>query len=398
MVIREYLKCSVCECKHLLRVGVGLDNYEVLSFDCNECAIPISVAIRANPPQANLESIENCLFIRQDDSIKNIVNVHPNFAFKKESFHSRTAFPSLEYMNKVSPYMKTIAGKFQDGATQFDVRNAKNIWGIVKNIIVLSSSGKDKKYRKMIGQYLNMRKGYPEEIKADNYAECVLTFMDSLFYPKINWLLEPVEEMVDNLISQKFEEWEKFEKFYSEDMKQDSLNRYMSIFNDYFKCRTELNQMLIHARISDSDTEDRVVGSKNFDEIKFFYGQAYEVLTTQFFVLACINNIKDGRSYDQFKSMTLNKYLKDVEKAKRHNPFSECPKMSKFSEYVDSSIRNGSHHASFWRDGEIIKYRSGGSGSEREISYSHYLYLCNELIIAIAALFSLELKYLTHQG
>jgi len=89
--------------------------------------------------------------------------------------------------------------------------------------------------------------------------------------------------------------------------------------------------------------------------------------------------------------MTLNKYIKDVEKAKRGNPFNDTAELAVFSEDLDSALRNGSHHASIWRDGEVVMFRSGGSGAQREMSFSRYMHICNKLTIALAALFLIEL-------
>lgn len=81
-----------------------------------------------------------------------------------------------------------------------------------------------------------------------------------------------------------------------------------------------------------------------------------------------------------------------LKKQKKHNPFKDEGIFEPFTECLDSSLRNGSHHASIWRDGEVIKYRSGGTGAEKDISYSRYLHYCNKITISIAALLLIELK------
>lgn len=88
--------------------------------------------------------------------------------------------------------------------------------------------------------------------------------------------------------------------------------------------------------------------------------------------------------------MNWNKYTKDVEKAKRANPFRDVPEFFTFTECLDSTLRNGSHHASIWREGEKVYYRSGGSGEKRDISFSSYVHICNKITISLAALWLLE--------
>jgi hypothetical protein len=82
--------------------------------------------------------------------------------------------------------------------------------------------------------------------------------------------------------------------------------------------------------------------------------------------------------------------MKDVEKSKRADPFKDTAEFYEFVSDIDSTLRNGSHHASIWRDGEKIYYRSGGSGVQRDIPYSRYLHICNKLTIALAAMWILE--------
>ena len=170
------------------------------------------------------------------------------------------------------------------------------------------------------------------------------------------------------------------------------MRQYLSIFSDYFKIYNQLSQMVVHSRIGDEDVDDKIVGSKSFENVKLYYGQAYESITSFFVTFACLNNILMGRSYDKFQSMTLSKYIKDVSKEKKANPFELTQPFYAFTDGLDSTLRNGSHHASIWRDGEKILYRSGGTGAQREIAYSRYLHLCNKLTISLAALFIIELE------
>jgi len=109
-------------------------------------------------------------------------------------------------------------------------------------------------------------------------------------------------------------------------------------------------------------------------------------------VLACINNILDGRNFDEFKSMSLSKYINDVSKDKKTGPFKDNPLFSPFCEDdLESTIRNGSHHASIWHEGETIRYRSGGTGAQREINYTKYIHLCNKLTLKIVSLWIIEI-------
>ena len=171
-----------------------------------------------------------------------------------------------------------------------------------------------------------------------------------------------------------------------------------STFTDYFRYFDQFRQVLVHARVGDENVDDLVVGSKSFEEIKLYYGQAYEALTSAYVFPAALFNLSQGRQFDMFASMTLKKYVSDVEKSKRANPFSGVPALAAFSKFEDSSLRNGSHHASIWREGELVKFRSGGTGAEREISFSRYMHTCNGITVALSALFLVELEFISAIG
>ena len=132
-----------------------------------------------------------------------------------------------------------------------------------------------------------------------------------------------------------------------------------------------------------------------FESVKLYYGQAYEAITSNFTVLACLNNILNGRNFDEFRHLTLNKYIKDLQKSAKAGPFEQTQEFMAFTESLDSTLRNGSHHASIWRENEVIYFKSGGTGQKRNITYSRYLHVCNKITISLAALFLLEIHIST---
>ncbi|MEL7005238.1 MAG: hypothetical protein AAFN93_21260 [Bacteroidota bacterium] len=402
MIITDYVCCKTCEEKYFLRVGVGLEKYQVHSFDCVSCNLPISVAIRSlTPPNAKFEGVENVVFLEKTvTSIKHseedgtIINLHPLFAFTKDEIHSRIAFPSLPYVAKITKHLRFLPRtRFQDVERQFNIPNANNLWGTVKNLILLeNNNGKRKVINKLIKHYEDQRRIYIPDTQVFSAKEVALNFFDNLFYPRLDQITRPAVEFIA-LIKQRYPDaFQKFLLFYSENLHQQHLTQYILTFSDYFKIYTQLSQIVVHARLGDEEVDDKIVGSKCFEDVKLYYGQAYEVLTSVFVILACLNNINSGREYDQFERMTLNKYIKDVSKEKKANPFINIQPFSVYTEGLDSTLRNGSHHASIWRDGEKVFYRSGGTGMQREMPFSRYLHLCNKLTISLASIFMIELE------
>jgi hypothetical protein len=396
-VLRGYVQCEICGKNYILRAGVGTEQYQPHTFDCI-CGIPISVIVQTNPSRSNFEPQENALIKDSESENSIIINLHPFFAFTSEEIHSPTAFSYLMYASKIGPYLRLIPGRYflgsqiQDIGLQFTVPNASNLWTTVKNIYLLQlGQNQNRKIRKTIEHYEKQRQKYFKETKVSTPKEVTFDFFDSLFYPRLEKILIPAYELIQKIKIHNEKDFAEFLRFYSENLREQHLRQYLSIFSDYFNIYNQLSQMVVHSRIGDENVDDKIVGSKSFELVKLYYGQAYESLTGFFVIFSCLNNILLGRSYDQFQSMTLNKYMKDVSKDKRANPFKETHSFYIFTDGLDSTLRNGSHHASIWRNGEKIFYRSGGTGAQREISYSRYLHLCNKLTISLAALFVIEL-------
>jgi hypothetical protein len=398
-ILRGYAHCEICAENYILRAGVGTEKYQSHTFDCKSCGIPISVIVRANPPTAHFEPEENVIIDDSEGENAVVLNLHPFFAFDRQEIHDLMAFPSLLYGSQIAPYLrlvpqqKNLRIQSQDIALQFDVPNASNLWNTVKNIFLLQERvGQNKKVIKAIEHYEKQRQKYFTETKISNFKDVAFNFFDSLFYPRFEKLLDPAIELIYAIKRDHQQGFVEFCEFYSNHLKAQHSRQYLSIFSDYFKIYNQLSQMVVHSRIGDEDVDDKIVGSKSFEAVKLYYGQAYESLTSFFVIFACLNNILVGRSYDQFQSMTLNKYMKDVSKEKKANPFEQTQPFYAFTDGLDSTLRNGSHHASIWRNGEKVFYRSGGTGAQREITYSRYLHLCNKLTISLAVLFIIELK------
>lgn len=395
MIIRNYCQCMVCQKKLILRTGIGLESKYSHTFDCPSCFTPLTVdAIADTPPIARLEMRENISEIKEDSDINTYVNLHPSVAFRIKEYHSSMTFASMEYMHLIDSFMRVPANeRRKDASIHFDVPYTQQVWLLVRSVLTLTIKGDPAGVlNKQIVEYETQRQKYSPEFRCKTSFKCVASFLDDIFYPAIGVLRNPLKKFISTLKQSHSIELNNFETYYQNELQQANLERYLSIFNDYFRYFDQLRQMLVHARIGSNDVDDYVVGSKRFEEIKLYYGQAYETLTSSYVTLACLNNIAQNRKYDVFKEMTLNKYIKDVDKAKKANAFKECAELAAFTNFEDSSLRNGSHHASIQRQGEVIVYRSGGTGAEHNLSYSNYIHKCNGITIALAAMFLVELE------
>ncbi len=394
-VARDYAECTVCACKFILRIGVGVEASCTHTFDCPNCHTPISVDLKTGKPgEAWVESRENAKVVPREDGIELVVNLHPAFAFKQKDFRSQFAFASGYHISLTHGKMRTSGGQYQDFATQFEVPETTNVWSIVRSVLVLAlKADPGNILQKQIGAYEAARRAYVPSFSCPAAFKCVASFLDDIFYPAIGTLRSPMRAFIRAEIQSHPLEVARLTAYYRNEIQAQALERYLSTLGDYFRLFDQFRQVLTHVRVGSDDVDDLIVGSKRFDEIKLYYGQAYETLTSSYTTLACLNNIAAGRPFDEFKSMTLAKFVNDVDKAKKSNPFADVPTLHAFTKFENSGLRNGSHHASIWREGDLIKFRSGGTGAERDIAYSRYMHVCNGITIAIAALLLVELEF-----
>jgi hypothetical protein len=91
-----------------------------------------------------------------------------------------------------------------------------------------------------------------------------------------------------------------------------------------------------------------------------FYGNAYELFTSNIVLLALLNNVAKGRRFDRFAEMNLKKYL-TVNRASRCNPFADTPELIALCQPLDSTLRNASHHGAIKYDHRTdeVSYLSG---------------------------------------
>lgn len=404
MVISCELKCNLCSHLYRVRIGIGFDSYQKHYFDCSNCNANIIFALKANPPSAHVEALENCsLSYSESDVAPEVLNFHANCAFNKKDLHNPLSFPSLIASALISPYMRQIPGRIQSVANQFDIPNAPHKWSLIKGLITTLNKDYQKATR-FAQQYMKHRnKDMPppplfhnafDEEKVIVYKpgftytgyEIIHEFFDSLFYPKLDNIVKPIINAIDETDKEALSD---LVSYWQNELKEQNQHRYLNTFSDYFRHRDHFGQIVVYSRIG-YNVDELIVSSKGFEQIKLYYGDAYEALTSNMTIIACLNNVMDGRKFDEFKSMTLSKYL-EINKANKSNPFKSDPIFSVFAEDdIESSIRNGSHHASIWHDKEKIVYRSGGTGAQHEIPYTRYLDLCNKLTIKLAAILIIE--------
>ncbi len=340
-----------------------------------------------------LRLIENCE-VSESEGI--IINLHPEFAIPEAMLHKDGVFPWLQDSHRIINEQKNLLPE------NVDEKRPKNYKEYREFILSLQST---------IDGWMRLKKGWSlelngqidlsekklKEYKAPNFNEkptlenILLHFCSMHLAPGQLQIFQSIHDFCVRLSQQNNLGFSEFQTYYRETLRADHMYRYFEVFSEYFKCFSEYNQLITYPKNNIPIPKGHTVTSSAFKHTKMFYGNAFEALTTNFTVLACLGNVYAGRRFDTFEKMNLKKYL-TIHKANRAKPFESIKEFNSFVTCVDSTFRNASHHSSMKiSTNNIISYRSGGTGALRKISYSEYIQKCNIIMFNIVSLLMLEL-------
>ena len=417
MSLKADIKCNQCDFVMVLKIGQGSEPNQPHIFDCPDCDLPITIAVKKNPSKFDfVECVENCSFPQQHElknpmeSGRHILCLHSSFAYTKEMYHSPLGAVLTTTMGGQRLYkfvQKRWPSVFQkdpfggikmiDTAHLFDVPNCELIW---KNIIKpyniwVKNNQPTEKLESLKQKYIKEREKYVPRVNVSNHNELYHDFFSSMFYPLFNEYYVIINNAILEAKNKNIDNFKSFIEFYRAERWENSQEQFVQNTSNYFSLVTEFAQMRVYARTSDSDVGTLIVGSKNFDQTKQFYGNIYEHIADECIFLVGIFNLINGRNFDQLASCNLNKFINDFNKEKRISCVSQHQEFKEILSEMNGTLRNGSHHASIRRVEEILFYRPGGTGAESEVPYSQYLYLSNRLMILATVLFCLEHKWLS---
>ena len=392
MIVRHYIKCLTCDHPHTLRIQVGHNPYQEHCFKCMNCEEDIVVGMDCDVETASVQirEIDNC---ERGTDEGCIINLSPDFPIAPEELHKDFAFPSIRNTQILIQEQEKLGLKHPSFTSLDEVKAHASIpgyselWPIVKKGWSLTTKGLTELAEKIFENYKPPNFNDPKQLNFVLFHFCC----HMLFPGKYN-LFENAANLTANIAKNHEEEYNQFKIYYINNIKDHNLNRYFEVFNEFFKCYSDFSQTLTYAQHSIELPDDFEASSTAFGKTKLFYGNAFESLTSNISVLACLNNVHHGRKFDQFDSMTLNKYM-TINKAKRANPFKDTLPYYEICRYLDSTLRNASHHGAMSIDnsGRRIRYQSGGTGSIRTMSYKEYIDKCNAIMLSSCALLSMEL-------
>lgn len=393
MNVRNHIKCLTCGEAHTVRVSLGHQSCQKHHVVCTKCNEIMFITIKLDHKNASWETVgyENCEFSDIDGAV---VNVTPELAIPKEMLHADFIFPWMQILPKiVKPYL----GRNPKGPVLIDMGDITHMfkfiheeWNELRKTWSLYLNGKYKICNKIINEW---NEKISQQERNDDIFCWIFSFNMRLMQPGFISNFNNLGDWVGSLNKSHFNQMQEFSKYLNDKLSKQHLKQIYGIYCDFMKNFEQFNQVLLYCRHNFPLDDSYVCSSIDFESVKMFYGNIYEVASDLLVVLACLNNIENGREYDKFESMTLNKYLKDVSKANRGNPFSDNNNGNFILKYMDSTLRNGSHHQSFHIDiaSQVATYRAGGTGAENTITFTCYLELSVNLFLSLIAVFNIEI-------
>lgn len=393
MVFRYSIECDTCSTPHTLRISVGHNAWQDHTFMCTNCSenIEVGMAVDYDTISVDIQCLNNCTQTQNEGCI---VNLNSEFIISEDQIHKDGVFPWMNEIHKNLDLSEHVAKsselnglKFHDAfLTLGGNQQLTDDWRALKKAWSLEKNGQKSISKKIIHDFF-----LDKNIERDpSLIEWQFGFSQTFISSEYNKDFVILNDFCKKIYEQYPMEFERFKQFYNTNLRKDHFYRYLELYSDYFKNFSEYSQALLYVKNKKDIPERFKAVSINFKKTKMFYGDAYEIFTSNIVVLACMNNIASGRPFDQFKSMDLKKYL-TLNKASRVNPFKDVDELSIFTTCIDSSLRNASHHGAMKFKKGIIKYRSGGSGAEKTISYTNYIEKCNKIAILSMILLMNEL-------
>jgi len=396
MIIRSAVECETCDAVVTIRIGMGQGIRQEHTIRCPNCKEPMSFGMTVDYENLSTDvfAIDGCEIVEVPNNWGGpVINVDASFAIPEEmvdkdfTFHRLTKM--FEIVKAAEVYGPLPITKFDPDAPRRPSADHVSEWKHLKKAISLSSNGKAKLAGKKITWAT--QEYYADEPltgPSDWFFRFTLKFMGRKHGAIFRAMVDEFRSIssshaCDDLVD-----------YYAEKMVEERFRRYREIYTDFFSKHSQFGQVVLVAGLGLEVATDVVATSVQFDQVKSFYGDAYEVFAGSVDFLAMLNNIKHGRKFDEFESLTLEKYHK-LDNSSKFNPFTTNTVFMALCAEKDNQLRNASHHKGIKMDSDTrsLRFRAGkgGTGDEQEMSYASYLYKSVTLFLQISVLAAVEL-------
>lgn len=357
--LRFIIECNDCSKQYRVRYGLGNNYPQKASFNCKNCSKFIELGYKeyGNGFINGAEFLNDEKLVK-DDSLT-VQNLHPEIPTNKEDENDPYVFQTMDFFDKLNKN-KVNLSDFKD--EQYVVHLFFDSWQIIEKQLRVISTKDELKLK----QICNI-----------SFEEFSINFDEwSSLYLKGNQLknLEKVKTEFDSIDNKEIINYTKKEKQF--------LKKIYSLCQVYMNCRDQLQSTIFDLKYS-LDIDSNSIVNVNWEEINKVYGDLYEIVGDLFIFPTMINNVKDGRRFDEFSSdgFNLKKYL-ETDKANRGKNFENNNNLSYLIASYHSWLRNGTHHNNSTLDTENNEIELGigkGGGIAKKIKLIEYVNNCNEL-------------------
>jgi hypothetical protein len=389
LTVRTIIKCETCDQYIIPRVLLGHNEHPSYVFSCPNCEEKIELGMNLFPETASWEFLyeENCKPITKNE-LKTaeeegvVINLTAEFPIHESLRNMDTSFiPQL----LISQQRLFGRGKYKNRKERPDIH--KN-WKSLRRAINQSIKGKKTLAKRYLQNYIFFYDNAEEDYDIFSQIHDFITFFLS---PEKNKYLVPVLETMRDDQGKSLNEYKRFLHYFIPNLFEMHFQKLINIISKYMDNFESLFPYLLFIRKEEKVPKDVGSSTFDFDELKYFYGELFELISSLFEFFVIINNIHQDRSYNELKTINLRKY-KTIDKAKRYEPFKDVPMFLHFAEEFDSTIRNASHHNNFaLKDSFTIVYSYGKPLKEKYISVDEYLVKCNMIFINVLSIFDLFL-------
>lgn len=366
MISRFYVRCTVCQTHHTLRVQMGYGAEQRHRFHCHHCNEPIEFTLKQET-QPSVTGAELCGSLDEKVERTNYQYLSPDFVADAQTARDPKYFGSMHLMDamfkglQIEKHSSDESFLQQPESAWFALSHAPHDWENLLRCWRLERSGK----YDLAAKQLEACAGKD----CTSAWRAALHFSDRLFGCNDELMREVV------LLSESHRaEFSRLVAAYIYDWVAELREGQFEVFNDFFERWDAFSQVYLYVRHSIKMPKAPAATSLNFENVRGFYSRAQEYFSKQIRLLAALNNIKSGRHFDKLQHITLEKYF-TTDNAKRRDNFSSNTAFSDVSKEYDSGLRNAEAHnwARLKPSGDTLVYRQGGTGAEISVSYVDYL-------------------------
>lgn len=383
MIIRTCFECLTCGQKHTFRIQIGRANYQKHEVNCHKCNEKIVISLELDQEAGEvlaINSLENCQQGILDDPSESLLlpteYLSDDFQVSESDQKVQMSFPAIKLMQAIT---KQIEDKKLVAYPKEVPMHILDQWKIVKKIWSLTRSNRHELAKKEIEKYdkvCNIGKLDLESALYEFTKEYISLnpHIQDILVESINWLRSiDIKKHKDLSLY--------FDTVYDEHMR-----RYHEVFNSFFDNYSEFSQVQFSRFLPD----DFVATSNSFENVRMFYGNCFEHLGSNLDIVACLNNIQNGRKYDEFERMNLNQY-NSLDKANKLGPLRNTPEISNIFQSFNNKLRNASHHGHMICENNTVKFKLNQNKEYDEITYTNYLIECKSIFDSICLILMLEM-------